>query len=109
MSYAFTITTKLPCRHCPVEFDNALYKYFRSKNIDTDLIFYKIEESKYTKWHAHGISNLVEHWNTDKHDDFFVYFKPITDLSGWTQYIKKSEVTKPVSPLDNGVPYFIPE
>lgn len=87
--YAFTVTTKDRCRHCIVEFDNELRLYFKEKGVPFD-VFYKLEESKFTKWHAHG--EIGEKWETSKTDKFYVYFKEITDEAKWLGYCNKSEL-----------------
>lgn len=98
--YAFTITTKDKCRHCPNEFDAELQRYLQSKAVPLHNLFYKLEESKFTKWHAHG--EVLAMWKTDKTDKFFVYFKEITDAEKWKSYCNKSL-------LDVGTPFFIEE
>ena len=93
--FAFTITTKDKCRHSIVEFEAEMFKYLVSKGVDLVGLFYKLEESKYTKWHAHG--DYHKKWETSKDDKFYVHFKEITDIYSWHGYCTKSE-------LDNGTP-----
>lgn len=117
MVLAFTITTKDGCRHCPNEFDTELQRYLQSKGISLAGLYYKIEESKYTKWHAHGVCD--NRWKVEKGDKFFAYFKPISFsrdgdplMSGWLDYCEKQQGKAKEfykNPLDNGIPYFIPE
>lgn len=97
--FAFTITTKDKCRFCVNDFDSALIEYFKSKGILLK-VFYKLEESKYTKWHAHG--EVDTKWETSKEDIFFVYFKEITDREKWLSYCSKNQ-------LDKGTPFFLEE
>lgn len=98
--YAFTVTTKDKCRHCIVDFDCAFLDYLKSKGVSLVNLYYKLEESKFTKWHAHG---EIEHkWEVSKDDKFFCYFKEITDAEKWRGYCNKSE-------LDKGTPFFLEE
>lgn len=87
--FAFTVTTKDKCRNDILSFDTAFQTYLQSKGVSLVNLLYKLEESKYTKWHAHGIYKHT--WNNEKGDIFFAYFKPIVDEAGWIQYIGKQE------------------
>lgn len=98
--YAFTVTTKDKCRHCIVEFDSAFLDYLKSKNVSLVNLFYKLEESKFTKWHAHG--EIEQKWEVSKDDKFFVYFREITHAEKWRGYCMKSV-------LDRGVIVFLEE
>jgi len=115
---AFTITTKDKCRHSIVEFEAEMFKYLISKGVDIVGLFYKLEESKFTKWHCHGVCN--DRWKVEKGDKFFAYFKPISFtrdgdpmMSGWIDYCEKQQGKAKefykANPLDEGIPYFIPE
>lgn len=94
---AFTITTKLKCRHSETDFENAFLQYLLGKDVWVCNLAYWCEFSKNTKWHAHGIINQDEKWTFDKNDDFFTYFTEIYDENKWLGYCKKSE-------LDKGIP-----
>lgn len=100
MPYAFTITTKDKCRHCINQFDSELLSYLQSKNVRLHDLFYRLEQSKFTKWHAHG--EIQEKWATSKDDKFYVHFKELTDPEKWRSYCNKSD-------LDVGTPFFIME
>lgn len=96
--YAITITTKDKCRHCINDFDNELQLYLLSKDVSIIDFWYKLEESKFTKWHCHGL--YKEKWNTSPSDKFYVYFKECTDIEKWLGYSSKSETVKL---LDDGI------
>lgn len=98
--YAFTITTKDKCRHCINEFDSQLIKYLKSKGVDLSVAWYKLEESKFTKWHAHGY--YTTKWERSDDDLFYVFFKKMDDRDAWVTYCTKSL-------LDVNTPFFLTE
>lgn len=102
--FAVTITTKDKCHNCPNEFDNELLLYLQSKGVDIVSFWYKLEESKYTKWHAHGVINDTEKWEVSKDDKFFAYFKECKDVGLWMGYCEKNEVDNTqIKYLNDGV------
>lgn len=113
--YLFTITTKDKCRHCINDFDNELQVYLKSRDVPLDT-YYKLEESKYTKWHAHGL--VGDKWELTKDSIFFVHFKRLEDdrpetIAQAMGYINKADFgmnhQESLNLLNKGTPYFIPE
>lgn len=94
---AFTLTTKLKCRHNKEDFEKAFLFFLMDKDVWINNLAYWCEFSKNTKWHCHGIIDEEEKWEISKDDEFFTYFKPIFDENKWLGYCKKSE-------LDMGIP-----
>lgn len=101
--YAVTITTKDKCRNCISAFDDELLIYLQSKGVCLINFWYKLEESKFTKWHAHGI--YERKWETSKSDKFYVFFKECDDIERWMGYCEKNNKTEnaEVKYLDDGV------
>lgn len=72
-------------------------------------LYYRLEESKYSKWHAHGV--IDKRWKVHKGEKFYAYFKPVSFsvidgkpiASGWLDYCEKNQKPNLYSPLDEGI------